>query len=331
MPEGHSVKRLANTFDEWFVGTVCYTSSPQGRFEDGARLLNGRVMTKARSVGKHLFLRFDAPGGDGEPRWLHVHLGLYGAWRFHASGEAELAASIGAPRVDQVAGVEEDTGFRAVSTRENEGFKLVVAESDEDTDDDGEWEPPEPVGQVRLRIENQELAADLSGPTRCEVVTEDEVEETVGRLGPDPLDTESDPGELRSRFVSNIRGSKRPIGELVMDQSMIAGVGNIYRAEGLFRAGIAPARRGANVSVKRLEALWDDYVKLLDQGVVEGRITTMREADRPDPEVVGEDDPESLRWYTYQRTGRDCVVCGNPISEKLVQNRRLFWCPTCQR
>lgn len=330
MPEGHSVKRLADTFERWFAGTTCFTSSPQGRFEDGARLLNGRVMTEARSVGKHLFLRFDALGEVEEPRWLHVHLGLYGAWRFYASGEAELAPSIGAPRVSVDADLREDTGFRSVGSRENEGFSLVLTDFD-DEEEEEEWAPPDPVGQVRLRIENENLAADLTGPTRCEVVTEEDMEGTIARLGPDPLDTGSDPEALRARFVCNIRGSKRPIGELVMDQSMIAGVGNIYRAEGLFRAGISPARRGANVSVKRLEALWDDYVDLLHKGVSEGRITTMREGDRPDPEEVEEEDPESLRWYVYHRSGRECVVCGNEISEKLVQNRRLFWCPTCQR
>lgn len=329
MPEGHSIRRLANTFERWFVGTQCFTSSPQGRFERGAALLNGRVMSEARSVGKHLFLRFDDMRGAPERGlWLHVHLGLYGAWRFHADVGVDIAASIGAPRRNGVAeATREDTGVVPLRRRENEGIAVDVSEAS----DDGVWQPPEPVGAVRLRINNGSVAADLAGPTRCEVLTPDEAEQVVDRLGPDPLEQQSDSRSLKARFVRNIRSSKRPVGELVMDQSVIAGVGNIYRAEGLFRQGISPNRRGMNVSVPRLERLWDDYVYLLNKGVEEGRIITVRPEDRPDPALVEELDPEALRWYVYHRTGRACLVCGNEISEKEVQNRRLFWCGTCQK
>lgn len=350
------------------MGTQCFTSSPQGRFEHGAALLNGREMTEARSVGKHLFLRFDredagglgggAPSVLGEsgdldegalpnpgtspasPLWLHVHLGLYGAWRFHADPSVEVAASIGAPRTAvQAPDLGDDTGIarprngrngnRApgqLPRRENEGLTVSLAEAEED-----EWCAPEPVGAVRLRIDNGRVAADLAGPTRCEVLSPEEVEQVVDRLGPDPLDHESDPKALRRAFIDGVRSSKRPIGELVMDQSVIAGVGNIYRAEGLFRQGISPNRRGANVSAQRLGALWDDYVGLLERGVEEGRITTVRPEDRPDFEVVEESDPEALRWYVYHRSGRKCLVCGEEVSEKEVQSRRLFWCATCQK
>ncbi len=323
MPEGHSVKRLANTFDRWFTGTQVFASSPQGRFTDGAELLNGRVMAEATSHGKHMFLRFEDPDDPtSDSLWLHVHLGLYGAWRFHGDSELAIEESIGAPRASAVT---EDTGFLP-GRRENEGLTLAAVDAD-----DGVWEPPEPVGQVRVRLENDSVAADLAGPTRCEVATPQEVQETLDRLGPDPLDHDSDPKQLQQEFVENVRASKRTIGELVMDQSVIAGVGNIYRAEGLFRTGISPNRRGANVSEERLKRLWDDYVYLLDKGVMEGRITTVRDADKPDLEVVEEDDLESQRWYVYHRSGRDCSVCGNPVSEKLVANRRMFWCSTCQR
>ena len=90
MPEGHSIRRLALAFNEWFVGHDCETSSPQGRFSQGAARLNGMTMTDAQSVGKHLFLEF----GSGDvatsemargPLCLHVHLGLYGSWRFYGS------------------------------------------------------------------------------------------------------------------------------------------------------------------------------------------------------------------------------------------------------
>ncbi|WRS29309.1 DNA-formamidopyrimidine glycosylase family protein [Actinomycetaceae bacterium MB13-C1-2] len=329
MPEGHSIRRLANTFEEWFVGSQCFTSSPQGRFERGAQLLNGRVMADSESVGKHLFLRFDDLESESTmPLWLHVHLGLYGAWRFHADSGVEVAASIGAPRRNNsYREVREDTGVVPLRRRENEGIAVDRTEAAAD----GLWQPPEPVGAVRLRIDNGRVAADLAGPTRCEVLTPEEVEGVIDRLGPDPLDHRSDPSALKARFVTNVRARKRPISELIMDQSVIAGVGNIYRAEGLFRQGISPNRKGANVSIPRLERLWDDYVYLLDKGVKEGRIITVRSEDRPDPEIAKDLDPEALRWYVYHRTGRNCLVCGNEISEKEVQGRRLFWCGTCQK
>ena len=313
------------------------TWSPQGRFEEGAALLNGRVMTEARSVGKHMFLKFDAPPAleraGIQPLWLRVHLGLYGAWRFHAAPEVEVEASIGAPRTPAGPYLGEDTGVRAPrpgdipGRRENEGFTVQPSEDPVE----GEWAPPEPIGAVRLRIDNGKVVADLTGPAACEVLTAEEVQLVADRLGPDPLDERSDPEALKEAFVTGVRGSKRSIGELLMDQSVIAGVGNIYRAEGLFRQRISPNRKGVNVSERRLGALWDDYVELLHRGVTEGRITTVEDQDKPDAEWAAAEDPESQRWYVYHRSGRECLVCGETVQEKEVQNRRLFWCSNCQR
>jgi len=72
MPEGHTLHALAGRVHHAFAGTTVAASSPQGRFEDGAALLDGRVMLEASAWGKHLFAEF---GGDA---WLHVHLGLIG-------------------------------------------------------------------------------------------------------------------------------------------------------------------------------------------------------------------------------------------------------------
>lgn len=76
MPEGHSVHRIARQFARNFTGKPVAASSPQGRFAEGAAVLDGREMLQAKAVGKQMFLEFD---GDV---WLRVHLGLYGAWDF---------------------------------------------------------------------------------------------------------------------------------------------------------------------------------------------------------------------------------------------------------
>lgn len=357
MPEGHSLRRLALAFERWFVGSRCTTSSPQGRFEAGATRLDGMTMTGAQSVGKHLFLRFEVPGHADGPVWLHVHLGLYGSWRFYGRPGMSVPASIGAPRMPDLA-YSGDSGVGVTSVngevaeleesassgleikgpggdRGGDAFRLEITSEDSDGDgeepssDEGTWLPPPPRGAVRLRIRTESAAADLTGPTQCEVIDAAGVEAVLGRLGPDPLDADTDPRLLREEFVRRVRASRRPVGELLMDQSVSAGVGNIYRAEALFRQGISPHRRGTNVSVKRLRALWDDLTVLLSNGVAEGHIRTV------DPQLVNGEitavDDEAEKWFVYKRDGHPCLVCGAPIRTQMMQGRNLYWCAVCQR
>lgn len=315
MPEGDVIHALARTFDTLFVGRAVRVSSPQGRFAGGARLINGRIVTSVRAHGKHFFMQLSAPGPvrEGHPDgtqvaytddlWLHVHLGLYGSWRLYGSESVEVPVSIGAPRL---AG---DSG----TTHEN-----------------GRWTPPEPVGQVRVRIETDDAVADLSGPNRCEVITPDEQRQVQQRLGPDPLSPYAlTRPDLERAFIDAIRSRSRTIGELVMDQSVIAGVGNIYRAESLFITGIHPRRRGNRVAEARLSLLWKTICPLMAHGLEVGRIETVSDEDAPEPPLEG--DPEASRWYVYHRTGRPCLRCGTPVAEDLMATRRLFWCPGCQR
>lgn len=302
MPEGHSLRRLAIAFEQAFVGSYCGVSSPQGRFAAGAALLDGKTMVAAQSVGKHLFLGFEA----ADLLWLHIHLGLYGACRFGGvlPPIAAQEIAIGAPR-----NLDPDEAIKVSGEGEQATGQGELA-----------W-PPSPIGQVRVRIMTEQSVADVNGPNTCRVITEEEKLAVLARLGSDPL---SNSAAAKHRFIDAVRGSKRAVGELVLDQSIIAGVGNIYRAEGLFRQGISPFRAGSNVSVKRLGALWDDFVFLLEDGVATGIISTVRTGE----EAI---DPESERWYVYQRTGRPCLQCAMPIRMKEVQSRRLYWCANCQR
>lgn len=188
----------------------------------------------------------------------------------------------------------------------------------------GEWAPPEPRGAVRLRLASEHGVADLTGPAACEVLSDQGVAQTRYRLGPDPLRSDGDPDV----FVADVRRRRRTVGELLMDQSVIAGVGNIYRAESLFRCGLSPFLRGEQVTDAQLYALWKDLVPLMEYGVATGFITTVQPDDVPDP--LPEEDEEAARWYVYHRTGRPCLRCGTPVAEREMVGRRLFWCPTCQ-
>ncbi len=191
----------------------------------------------------------------------------------------------------------------------------------------GRGEAPEPVGQVRMRIRTDEAFAELRGPTVCEVLDVDAKRAAVRRIGPDPIRKDADPTAARDRVLR----STAPIGGLLMDQRVFAGVGNIYRAEVLFRHGISPYRTGRDVSVEEFDAVWADLVTLMTAGSKRGRIDTVR--DEHLPEVMGRaprEDRHGGEVYVYRRDGRPCHLCGTEVQLADMQGRKLYWCPSCQ-
>ena len=265
MPEGHTLHRLAREQQRLFGGRVVHAASPQGRFADGAALIDGHVLVRTEAYGKHLLQHYQYGP------LLHVHLGLYG--------------------------------------------KFTT----------GTGEPPAPVGALRLRLVGGDTWTDLRGPTACEIVTPVERRELLARLGPDPL--RRDVGSAAS--FARIGRSKAPIAALVMDQTVLAGVGNVYRAELLFRHGIDPYLPGRDLHPQRWDAMWRDLRVLMATGVRVGRIVTLRPEDRPRgrrPAVVapGED------RYVYRRTGLPCRICGTEVRLAELVGRNLYWCPSCQ-
>jgi endonuclease-8 len=192
-----------------------------------------------------------------------------------------------------------------------------------------EWERvggepvPEPVGQVRMRIVGAEYGADLRGPTVCEVLDVSQVDEVVARLGPDPLRADAEPTWPWKRITK----SRRPIGALLMDQTIIAGVGNVYRNELLYRHNIDPYRPGQRISEAEFAALWTDLVALMKVGLRRGKIVVVRpEHDHGAPSYA----PKRPRTYVYRRAGEPCRVCGDLIRTAVLEGRNVFWCPTCQ-
>lgn len=181
----------------------------------------------------------------------------------------------------------------------------------------------EPVGQVRMRMTGARHGSDLRGPAACEVLTEGEVEAVEARLGPDPLRDDADP----DRAWARISKSRTAVGALLMNQAVIAGVGNVYRAEVLFRHGIHPDRPGKMLSRNEFDEIWKDLVDLMVVGMERGRMHVVRpEHDRGAP-AYAKDRP---RTYVYRRAGEPCRVCGTPVLHKVMQARNLFWCPACQ-
>src|SRR5699024_7849541 len=245
MPEGHTIHALAERLNRAFAGHAIHASSPQGRFAGGAGELDGTEFLAAHAWGKHLLIEFAAE------RWLHVHLGLIG------------------------------------------NFAVVPLPAEE------RGESPEQIpvtGTVRLRLVGPEHVADLRGPMTCALCTPEEIAAVVGKLGPDPLRSPGLlPGTQEARpqapapqvpapqagtppaeaAWARVRRSGKPIAELLLDQHVVAGVGNVYRCEVLFRHRVDPRRPGRELRKHTWNALWEDLVGLMPLGVVFGQILTM--------------------------------------------------------
>ena len=182
----------------------------------------------------------------------------------------------------------------------------------------------EPVGAVRLRLTHNTTHWDLRGPMVCTLGGPDLVEEATAKLGPDPLRKDGDVDE----FVARARRKRVAIGAALLDQSVIAGIGNVYRAEFLFMLGLDPRTPANQVDEDDLRMIWKLAVEQLRVGVRLNRIVTV------DPGDIGAPDTKSIprgeRLYVYKRRGAPCRTCANPIEEFDVAGRKMWECTTCQ-
>ncbi len=188
--------------------------------------------------------------------------------------------------------------------------------------------PAPPRGEVRVRIATRDAVADLRGPQVCVVRTAAEIDAQMAQLGPDPLRPDAEPDVAWSRITR----SGRPIAALLMDQEILSGVGNVYRAEVLFRARLDPHRPGKKLQRRSWNAIWADLLELMPQGVIDNRIDTVRfqhtaeEMGRPPRH-----DDHGGEVYVYRRAGMPCFVCGSKVRAEVLAGRNLFWCGKCQR
>jgi DNA-formamidopyrimidine glycosylase len=191
----------------------------------------------------------------------------------------------------------------------------------------GTGAPPAPKDTVRWRMIGEHGYADLRGPAACELLDEPGMTKVLSRLGPDPLREDADP----QRGWAKVHRSKKSIGALLMDQQVAAGVGNIFRAEVLYRHHIDPHMAGSLLTEEEWQAIWDDLVELMHAALAVGRIDTVYPEHMPDamgrpPRV----DAHGGEVYVYRRSGQRCYVCGTEVATEVLEGRNLFWCPTCQ-
>jgi endonuclease VIII len=183
---------------------------------------------------------------------------------------------------------------------------------------------PEPTAGTRLRLRTDAAVLHLAGPTACDLVDDAQEAAILARLGPDPLRRDADP----ERAWAALQRRRSPVGAALMDQGVLAGVGNVYRAEALFLCGVHPDRPSREVTREEWERLWATIVRLLRAGEKAGRIVTV------DPAEVGATSAAKLargeRVYVYKRTGEPCRRCGTIVRRWDMANRRVYACETCQ-
>ncbi len=175
----------------------------------------------------------------------------------------------------------------------------------------------EPRGAVRVRMISATHVVDINGPNTCEVLDMSGRDKLVARIGPDVLRADAD----REKAWKKISKSRSAIGQLLMDQAVIAGIGNIYRSEILWRQKLHPNVAGKDVSREAFEQIWDDSVALLEKGVKHNAIITVDGAVKARSKY-GE------RVNIFNKPS--CPACASAIRRFEIAKRRAFACETCQ-
>lgn len=181
--------------------------------------------------------------------------------------------------------------------------------------------PPEPRGAVRVRVIGKEKAFDLNGPNRCELLEDDDLVKLQSRLGQDPLRQDAEPELAWER----IHKSRAAIGSLLLNQKIIAGIGNVYRADLLFLLKLHPEKPGNQLTRQQFDGLWDLTVQLMNIGVKYNRIITADRLriDKPPSRLNARE-----RLVCYKKTR--CVDCGKRIRKWELGARTMYACEHCQ-
>ena len=180
---------------------------------------------------------------------------------------------------------------------------------------------PEPRGAVRVRMIGDYSAFDLNGPNRCELFGRDDYNRLLQRVGPDPLREDADPESAWQK----INRSRATIGSLLLNQSVIAGIGNVYRAEILFRLRIHPDRPGKELARNEFDELWQMAVELMSIGVKYNRIITVSREQIGKPLSRAN---ASERLNIYKKP--ECPECQSDIYYWASGGRTIYACESCQ-
>lgn len=181
--------------------------------------------------------------------------------------------------------------------------------------------PPEPRDTVRMRLAGGARVVDLVGPTACEVLTPDEADAITDRLGPDPLRDDADP----DLALAALRRRRVGIGRALMDQKVLAGVGNVYRAEVLFVHGLHPTVPANEIDAETWRSMWDTLARWMRDGVRSKRIVTVEPSEAGTPRHR-----PSRHAATYVYKADRCRRCDTEVRRWDLAGRWAYACETCQ-
>jgi formamidopyrimidine-DNA glycosylase len=150
---------------------------------------------------------------------------------------------------------------------------------------------------------------------------EEDEDPSLSALGIEPIDP-----RLEDRLPPLLRLRRSPLKSLLLDQRLVAGVGNIYAAEALWRAGIRPTRRGDRTSIPRLRLLAAETRSVIGEAIEQGG-TTIRDYATPD----GDFGYFAVNLNVYGRAGEPCPRCEMAMKDTRIAGRATVWCPHCQR
>ncbi len=267
MVEGHGCHRVVAAHRRLLLGHVFKATSPNGRFTEGAKLIDGRRLARIEAVGKNLFYFWlpEKALPDEPPVVVHIHFGMSGAFSvFPLPGKTHT-----------------------------------------------------PTTRLSLINKEKNISASLSAMT-CVHGGPDLYESKYKALGPDPLREDAD----KERLWLKMQSTSKAIGQVLMDQSFVAGIGNIYRAEILFKSSLHPEQPACTIPRTSFETLWMHSVLLLQRGFTTGSILTV---DPAEAALLG---PPWTRRYIYNHG--HCGRCGSAIQNWTMVGRTVYCCPTCQ-
>ena len=150
----------------------------------------------------------------------------------------------------------------------------------------------------------------------------EDMQTIVGKLGPEPLDAEFTPDSL----ASLLQRHQAPIKAILLDQHIIAGIGNMYADEALFAARIHPLKKANNLSSQQVKALHNAIIDVL-RSAISNKGASVDTYKRPD----GELGTAHSNFNVAHRRGEHCPLCGTPIQRIPIRNRGSYFCPNCQK
>ena len=295
MSEGPEVKRTADKIAEAILGKSIVDL--QGKAIE--HRLRGKIVgSKVLSVdtyGKNIIIHFS--GGI----FLRNHMMMWGKWRIYDRSKYDEGLARAPPRRSRKI--------------ELNSSQTAIMEKDVRLD-----------SRVRLTIiTNEAVLIEFNGPI-LQFSTDDPVEkEPIKSLGPDCLNQQIfDVEEIKQRLSIYSKGKKLLISDALLNQKIIAGIGNKYKSEILFVCKINPFKSISQLNLMQQNSLFKEIPKLLKYGY--------ENAGRTRQLLIGEPNSWNTRYWVFRRAGKECWICKTKIkSEKKLTKRPTFWCPYCQK